>query len=301
MSQTALITATIRAIHNEHHAQRIFEDPIAAQLLNDADRELCEKLLLDGFKAFAPSVDIDLIGRNTALSKVVEMGGGSAFVLSRARYTEDLLEFLISQGVSQYVLLGAGLDTFALRNNIDFKKLKVFEVDHPATQKAKQEKIVTAGLALPALLEFVPCDFTQTQVDESLLAASSFSTAKHSFFSWLGVTYYLSRETIFDVVRAIRRASTSESSLVFDFLDPDTFNPDRSAERFKPVVDGVVELGEPFLSGLSPETLEQDLAECGFQLRELLSPIEIQSRYFSGRKDSMYAAEHAYFAWASAK
>ena len=89
--------------------------------------------------------------------------------------------------------------------------------------------------------------------------------------------------------------------LVFDFLDPDTFNPDRCAERFKSVVDGVVELGEPFLSGLSPETLEQDLAECGFQLRELLSPIEIQSRYFSGRKDSMYAAEHAYFAWASAK
>jgi len=301
MSQTALLTATIRAIHNEHHAQRIFEDPIAAQLLNDDDRELCEKLLLDGLKTLAPSVDIDLIGRNTALSKVVEMGGGSAFVISRARYTEDLLESLISQGVSQYVLLGAGLDTFALRNNIDSKKLKVFEVDHPATQKAKQEKIVTAGLTLPALLEFVPCDFTQTQVDESLLAASSFSTAKHSFFSWLGVTYYLSRETIFDVVRAIRRASTSESSLVFDFLDPDTFDSVRCAKRFRPVVDGVVELGEPFLSGLSPETLEKDLAECGFQLRELLSPKEIQDKYFSDRKDSMYAAEHAYFAWASSK
>lgn len=301
ISQTALMTATMRAIHSEHHDPRIFEDPIAAQLLSDTDRELCEKLLLDSFKARAPSVDIYLIGRNTALSKVVEMGGASACVLSRARYTEDLLELLISHGVSQYVLIGAGLDSFAFRKNIDSKNLKVFEVDHPATQKAKQEKIMAARLALPTLLELVPCDFTQTQLDDSLLAASCFSTAEKSFFSWFGVTYYLGRETIFDVIRAIHRASARESSLVFDFFDPDAFDPARSAERFKPVIAGVAALGEPFLAGLSPDTLEQDLAECGFQLYELLSPVEIQEKYFSGRKDSMYAAEHAYFALASAK
>ena len=109
-----------------------------------------------------------------------------------------------------------------------------------------------------------------------------------------------SRTTILNTLHAIRSVSSSGSSVVLDFLDPDAFAPDKVSERAKSVVAVVTSLGEPFLAGLSPTTLDKDLSGCGFRLRELLSPAEIQTRYFSGRADGMYAAEHVYFAWLTA-
>ena len=145
-SRTALFAALFRAIHDKHHSPKIFEDPFAAQLLNDDDREFCESVMLNALKERAPSVDIDAIGRDVALAKVVSLSAASACVLSRARYAEDKLQELLSEGIKQYILLGAGLDTFGLRTAIEPKDFKVFEVDHPATQTIKKNRIVAAGL-----------------------------------------------------------------------------------------------------------------------------------------------------------
>jgi len=299
-SRTALMAALIRAIHAKHHSPKIFEDPFAAQLLNDDDREFCESVMLNALEEHAPSVDIDAIGRDVVLTKVVSMVGASANALSRARYAEDILQELLSEGIKQYILLGAGLDTFALRTAIQPKDLIVFEVDHPPTQTFKKNRIVAAGFEIPPCVQFVPCDFTNTRIDEALSANEKFSKQVRSFFNWMGVTYYLSRTTIVDTLHAIRCVSSGGSSLVLDFIDSDAFDPDKLSERAKPIVATVASLGEPLLSVLSATSLDKDLSECGFRLRELLSPVEIQTRYFVGRADGMCAAEHINYAWLTA-
>jgi len=300
LSRTALVAAMIRAIHDKHHSPKIFEDPFAEQLLNDGDREFCESLMLNIFKEHNPSVDIDAMERDVALANIVSMGLTSACALSRARYAEDKLQELIYKGIKQYIILGAGFDTYGLRTAIEPKDFKVFEVDHPATQTAKKSRIIAAGLEIPPCVQFVPCDFTKDQVDESLSTNEEFSRQVRSFFSWLGVTYYLSRTTILEVLHAIRRVCSCGSSIVLDFIEEDAFDPDKVSERAKPIAAIIASLGEPLLTGLSPTTLDTDLSECGFRLRELLSPVEIQARYFGSRADGMYAAEHIHFAWLTA-
>ena len=116
-----------------------------------------------------------------------------AFFVMRSRFAEDALAAAVSEGVRQYVVLGAGFDTFAYRN--PFPELRVFEVDHPDTQAIKRQRLADGGIEIPSSLTFVPIDFTTTKLDDALRAAG-FDETKPGFFSWLGVVPYLERPAI---------------------------------------------------------------------------------------------------------
>jgi methyltransferase (TIGR00027 family) len=206
-----------------------------------------------------------------------------AFMVARSRYAEDKLAAAAANGVRQYVVLGAGLDTFAYRN--PFRHVRVFEVDHPATQAWKRERLQTAGIAIPNELSFVAVDFERQKLDEEL-AAAGFATSEPAFFSWLGVTPYLSREAFEGTVRFIA-AMPAESGVAFDFA------VERSALGFMErmalaeLSRRVASAGEQFQLFFNPQALAEDLKRMGFSDLERLNRDEINARYFANRSDKL--------------
>ena len=228
---------------------------------------------------------------------MIRNGFPSPLFLSRARYTEDSLEAAIKQGVRQYVILGAGMDTFAFRRKELMEQLQVFEVDHPATQEFKRNRLAELGWDLPVQLHFIPVDFNKESLAEAL-KHSAYDPQALTFFSWLGVTMYLTRDAVFATLRTITDISPTGSSVIFDYFDNDAFIPEKAAPRVQGMMRSVQKLGEPMITGFDPSTLAADLYLVGLRLQEQLSPADIQERYFKGCTDGYYAYEHAHFACA---
>jgi methyltransferase (TIGR00027 family) len=217
---------------------------------------------------------------------------------SRARYAEDVLETSIKQGVKQYVILGAGMDTFAFRQPKMLEELEVFEVDHPATQEFKLHRLVELGWKHPAKLHFISIDFTKESLVTALTSSSSYDTKIKTFFNWLGVTYFLTRDDAFTTFRSITKITPSGSIIVFDYLDTDTFIPEKSSPQMQKSLEYLRKIGEPMITGFNPSTLGEELASLGFSLKENLSPADIEERYFQGRTDGYHAYEYRHFACA---
>ncbi len=271
-SQTAEATAAIRAVHFLHgNRPLVFEDPFAIELLSPEWRDLCLH------------------------RKELFMTGAAGIVLGRARYTEDLLDAAVRSGVDQYVLLGAGLDTFALRRPDLLTLIRVYEIDHPATQSWKRERLAQLGRELPDALEFIPVDLEHETVARAL-SRSSFSSDQRAFFSWLGTTPYLSHEAIFNTLESIVEASAPGSEIVFDyrvsmeFIYPEDVPSVEFGDKF------TAEGGEAKRSWLNPETLPNELREIGLNLIESLYPKQLEDRYFAGRSDIVRPASHQYYA-----
>src|SRR5271170_3182658 len=167
-SRSALRVALRRAAHQIHDSPVVFNDPLAVAILGEAYAEELRRTPLRPDRPFSI--------------------GLRAFLVARSRYAEDNLSRAVAAGVGQYVLLGAGLDTFAYRN--PHAGLRVFEVDHPATQQWKREQLEAAGIAIPAALTFVPVDFERQTLAEGL-GQAGLDLSAAAFFSWLGVTPYL--------------------------------------------------------------------------------------------------------------
>ncbi|MGA2676913.1 MAG: SAM-dependent methyltransferase [Methanobacterium sp.] len=218
-------------------------------------------------------------------------------VVSRARYTEDILLKVVHHGLDQYVILGAGIDTFPFRGSNILKKLKIFEIDHPATQAFKCNRLAELGWKLPPQLNFIPLDFTKDSL-EIVLKNSSYVTQDLSFFSWLGVTYYLSRDVVFDTMQNITNIAPPGSSIIFDYFDTDAYVPEKASERVLKQIEFLSSQNEPLKTGFEPSKLGVELENIGLHLCENLSPYDIQKRYFQGRTDGLHAWEHAHIAWA---
>src|SRR5579859_3273138 len=186
-SSTALLVATMRAAH------RLFDDPLALTILGP------------GAEA---ALRADPYRFNDQISR-----GLRASLIVRSRVAEDELARAVSAGVSQYVVLGAGLDTFAYRN--PFPELRVFEIDHPSTQAWKRECLARAGIAVPDGLTFASVDFEEGGTLADGLAAAGFDRAAPTCFSWLGVTMYLREEAVYDTLRWIASLPAG-SSVTFD-------------------------------------------------------------------------------------
>jgi len=234
---------------------------------------------------------------NQATALASSMRARASSILARARYAEDSLEQAVRQGVKQYIILGAGMDTFAFRRPEMLEQIQVFEVDHPATQAFKRRRLAELGWEQPAQLHFVPVDFTQDSLAVAL-SSSSYDPQALSFFSWLGVTYYLPRDAVFATLRTIADIAPAGSTVVFDYLDTDAFVPGRAAKRIKVLMERVRQLGESMKAGFDPSTLAADLSRLGLRLREDLIPTDIEERYFQGRTDGYHAYKHTHFAWA---
>ncbi len=206
-----------------------------------------------------------------------------AFMAVRSRFAEDLLAESAAGGLEQYVVLGAGLDTFAYRN--PHANLQIFEVDFPATQEWKRAKLAEAHIAEPANLTFVPLDFEHHTLAEGLTEAG-FDFTRPAFFGWLGVVPYLTMDAIRATLATIA-ALPAGSGVCFDYgLDPETLNP-LQKRVLEALSARVVAAGEPFRTFFAPEKLEVLLRECGFSRVRHADAAALNALYFDGRADRL--------------
>jgi methyltransferase (TIGR00027 family) len=298
-SFTALMVAYMRAYHSTHETPKIFDDFLAYDLIPEEKRSLIEQYLTPWVKQVNDSEGTELCFNQKMISEFLIQGINN--VASRARYAEDHLEKAIKQGVKQYVILGAGMDTFAFRRPEMLEKLEVFEVDHPATQEFKLHRLAELGWKHPAKLHFIPIDFTKENLITALTSSSYYDQKVRTFFNWLGVTPYLTRDEIFTVFHSITKIAPPDSIIVFDYLDTDAFIPEKSSPRMKKTLEYLRNIGEPMITGLNPLILGDELASLGFSLQENLRPEDIEERYFKGLTDEYQTQEDEHFAYAVVK
>jgi len=292
-SKTALVTAYIRAYHATHDEPKIFDDFFAHRLITVAGPQPGTFRLIDSLQSAEPELVNSYFEPASALPWWVRVIAGA--VLSRARYGEDCLEQALKQGVRQYVILGAGMDTFAFRRLDLCEQLQVFEVDHPETQAFKRRRLAEAGFESPAGLHFIPADLERESLTTAL-KRSSYDSRALTFFGWMGVTYYLAPESVFATLRDITHIAPSGSSVVFDYLDTGFFAPENPHKSVRAVLDNVRRIGEPMQTGFDPPELAGRLARLGFRLQEDLSASDIEDSYFRNRTD-YHAGNHIHFAW----
>ncbi len=259
-SRTAQRVALRRAAHQLLDEPRVFDDPLAVAIA-------------DGESERPPEAQQP---HSRALR---------AFIAVRSRYAEDQLAIAIERGVRQYVVLGAGLDTFAYRNPFQALGLRVFEVDHPATQEWKRARLDEAYIPVPKDVTFAAVDFEHESLEEGLLR-TCFDQQHPAFFSWLGVTPYLSR-TAFDATMHFIASLPSGSGVVFDYaLERSLLSPQQQL-ALDALSARVARAGEPFQLFFNPRELNGDLARWGFGWIEDLGCDQINARYFAGRADGL--------------
>jgi methyltransferase (TIGR00027 family) len=264
-SRTAHRVAIRRAAHQLVDDPPVFRDPLAMAII--------------GAEA-AANLRAHISSEKDRLARALR-----AFMAVRSRYAEDQLGTAVERGVRQYVVLGAGLDTFAYRNGHTEHGLRVFEVDHPATQAWKRELLGAAGIALPGELTFVPINFERQILREELQAAG-FQCDRPAFFSWLGVTIYLTHEAFTATMRFIR-SMPSGSGVAFDYGVARSSLSFRERIALQALTLRVGAAGEPFRLFFEPRELAKELEEIGFCRLEDLGRKEINARYFSGRRDGL--------------
>jgi methyltransferase (TIGR00027 family) len=290
-SLTAVVTAFIRAYHATGDGPKVFDDFMARELFTEEERRLIGSNLAQCLPLFDPELAKAGPDEDTALDVVMRQQMST--VLCRSRYAEDCLEEAVAGGAAQYVILGAGMETYALRRPDMAGRLTVFEVDHPATQAFKKSRFAERGWETPGHLRFVPFDFTEETLAEAL-GQADYARQRESFFSLLGVSYYLPLENLQHTLRTIAATAPPGSALVFDYFDADAFIPEKADRRMRAIQTLVRNTGEPMHTGLAPETLTGMLRDAGFALREDLGPADLDRRYFAGRTDGLHAYDHVH-------
>ena len=208
-----------------------------------------------------------------------------AFLVARSRFAEDELARAIGRGVRQYVVLGAGLDTFAYRNPRKDFAPRVFEVDYPATQEWKRQKLAAAGIAIPPSVTYAPVDFERQTLAEGLKLAG-FDASKAAFFSWLGVTMYLTEEAVMATFGFIA-SSPPGGGIAFDYAIPRSSLNWIGRLALDALSHRVAAAGEPFRTFFEPSALAERLQRIGFRGVEDLDADEINRRYFKDRADRL--------------
>lgn len=260
-SQTALFVTFIRAIAYQSPKNNILKDPYAEKFLPwFMRRPLKRKLFI---KLTEKILRRNKIGNN---------------ILIRARYAENELENCIKAGVKQYIILGAGWDSFAFRKQDLLKDLNVFELDFPATQERKRKKLKQLGLTLPENVHLTPIDFETTSISEAL-AKSCFDPSLPTFVTWQGVTYYLSIDAIEHVFSDLGNYCKGGLDIVLDYIDDRYFENWKKSRHTRRLHYAVSLVGEPFKSGFNPATFSNWLNERGYDLSEDLN-IKTQIKYF---------------------
>ena len=261
-STTAYRVAMRRAAHQLLDRPVVLEDPIALRIVGPRGAAA----IRENPKRF-----------DSAFGRALRL-----FLVARSRCAEDALAQAVAAGVRQYVVLGAGLDTFAYRNPHPPERLRVFEVDMPATQAWKREMLGRTKIEPPASLTFVPVDFETQSLPEQLRAAS-FREDEPAFFSWLGVTMYLTRDAVMGTLRYVAQRPAG-SGVTFDYMTPPHKLPWLRRIGFHLVARRVAKAGEPWKTWFDAGQLALELRAMGFgQLEDLDGP-GLNQRYFGGRE-----------------
>jgi methyltransferase (TIGR00027 family) len=254
-SRTALMIARQRAVHQIVDHGSILYDPFAMKLLLEDEKDVLQ---------FANQHPLASIGR--------------LFIAARSRIAEDALSNAVQRGIRQIVLLGAGLDTFALRNPHGALEVRLYEVDHPGTQAWKRELLVEAQITLPQELSFVPVDFERDDLGEMLVAAG-FQQSEPAFFSWLGVMPYLTQDAIDRTLEYI--SSIQRSELVFDYMEPPEAFSEELRQLEKQRAEQLEKMGERSISRFEPTGIASILRSHGFFAIEDVDFEGIASRFGS--------------------
>ena len=259
-SKTALGVAVLRAVHQRiDSTPKILDDPVSAQLI---DSSVISQIPVDPSRFQTP-----------------QSIGLRAHVVLRSRYAEDRLAKAVERGIRQHISLGAGLDTFAYRQPTWAHTLRIFEVDQPASQGDKCDRLQKAGIEIPPNVEFVPIDFETTSLSEGL-QKSSFDPSAPTFISWLGVMIYLSQDAI-DAVMKFAASRPHHSEIVFTFSQPHN-EQDQSG-----FAESAAKVGEPWKAYITSDDLIEYLRRLGFTEITIPAPAEIEAWYIRNREDGL--------------
>lgn len=277
-SVTAKICAFVRAWHSNRARQKIYDDYLAYDMLGKEEYDSIYEIIssgLDGSQDFSREDAEEIINEYFA-----------PIPLSRIHFNESrLADFAKENGKIQYVICGAGSDTFAFRN--DNSDIEVFEIDHPDTQRYKLEKIRELEWNIRENVHYVSVDFEKERMCDKLLEAG-FDPEKKTFFSILGVTYYLTLDVFTDTLDQMAELSALGSELVFDYPIKTGKFPQRVA-RLEKITEG---LGEVMRGGYDYNEVSRALYSLGFQIDTYMPPEKVQKEYFDGRKDGLRAFEN---------
>jgi methyltransferase (TIGR00027 family) len=213
--------------------------------------------------------------------KAPQARGLRSHVLLRSRFAEDSLREAVARGIRQYVLLGAGLDTFASRKPEWARELSIIEVDHPSSQADKQRLLRSAEIPIPANVRYADVDFEHETLADGLRRCA-IDFGQPTFFSWLGVTMYLTREAI-DATLATVASFAKGSEIVLTFAQPT--EPDDTAGRF--FAERAAAAGEPWLSYFTPDEMESVLRSHGFADVRFLTRETVLRQYYADRSDDL--------------
>ena len=293
-SRTALSTALMRALHTRRDRPQLIDDPWGDTLVAPAEKTALYRRILAGARP-ETRAKFEALGSEQAVIDIALRAHPSyGGVVVRSRYAEDALEAAVRHGVRQYVLIGAGFDSFIVRQPLFAREVEIFEIDHPATQAMKRERLEACGAAIPPNVRFVPADLAAESL-ASVLARCGFSRIVPAFFSWLGVTIYLTRETNLATLAGIAKSSAPGSEVVFTYIDQraledgvsDTMGRMRAARAAE---------NEPWVSGFDPATLGDDLRALGLELVEDLGSAGLSERYVAGRTDGLLLGKAGHIA-----
>ena len=270
-SGTALTAAAARAAHLIVDGEpRIFADPLAARLLGERADEL--------------------ISYHTSHGTHPVLAGARVQVACRSRYAEGALARAAAAGVSQYVILGAGLDSFAYRGGLA-GRVRVFEVDHPASQQAKREALAAAGIPVPGNVTFVPADLAAGSL-RRYLAGAGFDAAAPAVFGWLGVTMYLTADAVAETMAAVAGCAPG-SELIADYMLPQDERDEAGALYGRLVAQASAERGEPWRSCFTPPRIAALARECGLGAARSVRQRDTVPAHLWQRADCLRPAELA--------
>ncbi|TGA99130.1 class I SAM-dependent methyltransferase [Sporolactobacillus shoreae] len=292
-SLTSLISAFGRAYHSQFDTPKIFDDFIAKDLISQNEFNDIKKNMVQGIEFFNKEIAQKFNGNSEEILKWVTQVQLSPTPLARAAYCEKVLLNEVKLGLKQYVILGAGLDTFCFRHPELKNNIEIFEVDHPSSQEFKKKRLADAHLEIPDNLHFVSMDFTNTVTYQNLITEGF--EDKKTFFSLLGVSYYLTKEENAKLIQNLFAKIPKGSSIVFDYADETLFDTKGRSNRVANMIKAANGCGEPMKSCFSYDEVENLLDKSGLLIYEHLSPNEINEAYFANRNDYLSAFETIHY------
>lgn len=277
-SVTAKLCAFARAWHSNRSREKIYDDYLAFDFMGKTEYDELYDLVSRGFGAG------ELFSREDTEQVISEYI--APIPLSRIHFSESrLLDFAKQHGKIQYVICGAGSDTFSFRNTDP--DIEIYEIDHPDTQRYKLDKIRRLEWNIPKNVHFVPVDFEKERMSDKLIAAG-FDPGKKTFFSILGVSYYLTLDVFSETLAQMAELSSLGSAVVFDHPIKTGDFP-RRVYRLEKITEN---LGEVMRGGFDYNEVSRALYSLGYQIDTYMPPEKVQRMYFDGREDGMRAFEN---------
>ncbi|UOQ48956.1 class I SAM-dependent methyltransferase [Gracilibacillus caseinilyticus] len=292
-SLTSLISAFGRAYHSKYDDNpKIFDDFIAKDLITEEEFTDIRENMTNGISFFNQEIAKKYQDHPDEILKWITQVQLSPTPLARSAYCEYVLLKEITLGVKQYVILGAGLDSFCFRHPELGDSLDIIEVDYPATQDFKKKRLANANYQIPDNLHFVSMDFTK---EVSKLIEENLMPNKKTFFSLLGVTYYLSKEEIANLINKLFAEVPSRSSIVFDYADDNLFEEKGLSNRVENMIQMASASGEPMKSCFTFSEMEKMLESASLLIYEHSSPATIHDQFFQNRTDYLSAFETIHY------